>query len=630
MGSAVGAIGWMRAAAVALGVLALPLGATGQQAVPQAGQQAGQQAGVWLQVEAQPSLDQARRSAADYARRLDDVAGFRLGSTQWHAITLGPYAEAEAVRLARALRRSGAVPDDAFVTDGGGYRARFWPPSAAGVAAVPAPDATMTPQNPPRAALAATPAPVDETSAEAARSERDLTPEARRGLQIALRWDGVYDGAIDGAFGPGTRAAMADWQAARGRPVTGVLTTGQRAEAHAAHDAPLDGLGMRPVVDRAAGISVALPSSRVAFGHLAPPFAHYDSVAPGDPTRVLLISQRGDRDTLHGLFDVMQTLEIVPDRGFREKAPTAFVLVGEGHDIVSHTEASLADGAVKGFTLIWPTGDERRRLRVLDEMRGSFAALPGAVLPDDAGDGADQGIDLLAGLEIRQPKVVRSGFYVTPAGDVLTTADAVAGCSRITLDADTTATVRAVDSAAGLALLTPERALAPRAVAALSSRMPRLRSAVMLAGYAFDGALGAPSLTAGTLADVRGLTGEAGVQRYEIDARSGDAGGPVLDAAGAVLAMLLPAGPGSDLEAVTGYGPGSGLVAGPGFGPVLGVDGARTLPDGVAFAADAAAIADFLAAEGFAADSAPPAAPLPRDEIDRLARDLTVLVKCWP
>ena len=80
--------------------------------------------------------------------------------------------------------------------------------------------------------------------------------------------------------------------------------------------AVLDGLGLERVVDRATGIALRLPTKVVDFARYAPPFAHFDPVGDLD-ARVLLISQSGDRTTLNGLYDVMQTLEIVPETGPR-------------------------------------------------------------------------------------------------------------------------------------------------------------------------------------------------------------------------------------------------------------------------------------------------------------------------
>ncbi|RVT87045.1 peptidoglycan-binding protein [Rhodobacteraceae bacterium CCMM004] len=570
---------------------------------------------VWLQIEAQPGLTRAQQAASRYAQRLPDVSGFRLGSTNWYAIALGPYGEDEAAGVRQQLRAQRLIPADSFTTDGASFRQRFWPlgsdtaavetppATAAPLDETPTPDAAEpadTAAEPADTAAAPAPPPPDETPAEARRSERTLTAEERRALQIALQWEGYYTAAIDGAFGRGTRAAMAAWQEAQGYDATGVLTTGQRRELLAAYNAVLDGIGMRVVRDDTAGIEVQMPTELVRFDRYEPPFAHYEGVDPNAPYRVLLISQEGDRATLHGLYDIMQTLAIVPETGAREKRDRNFTLVGEGRDFVSQTEAMVRDGTVKGFTLIWPRDDERRRTRVINAMMDSFVALPGQVL-DDVAPGEEQSIDLLAGLEIRRPEVSRSGFYVSPRGEVLTTADAVAACGRITLNEEIEATVAARDAASGLALLRPSQALAPRSYARFLVEVPRLQSKVVLAGYSYEGILGAPSLTYGALADLRGLDGDERIKRFDLEARDGDAGGPILDESGAVMGMMLPR---------TG-------------------DGARDLPATVSFAADVETISTFLGGAGVTPAAADRGPRLAQADLNRLAGEMTVLVGCW-
>ena len=56
-----------------------------------------------------------------------------------------------------------------------------------------------------------------------------LTAGEREQLQVALAWAGVYEGGIDGAFGRGTRTAMALWQGRNGYEATGILTARERA-----------------------------------------------------------------------------------------------------------------------------------------------------------------------------------------------------------------------------------------------------------------------------------------------------------------------------------------------------------------------------------------------------------------
>lgn len=564
-----------------------------------AAQQADEEV-VWVQIEAHPSLTDARDRASDYAGRLADVNGFSLGGG-WYGIVLGPYAREDAQRVLRVYRVQGQIPQDSFLAGSEGLGQQFWPVGANVLnrGATVAPAAAQEQQILAEVAPEPEPAPADETPAEARRSERLLSDEERRDLQIALQAAGFYRSAIDGAFGAGTRRSMADWQAARGFEPTGVLTTRQRRVLMDEYNAPLISVGMRRVRDEKAGISMQMPLGEVRFSRYEPPFAHYD--AAGDlGARVLLISQPGDRATLFGLYDIMQTLEIVPLNGPRERGNDSFTLEGRGNGIVSHTEARLEGGRIKGFTLVWPAGDEDRRTRVLAAMRDSFTRLD-AVLDPAAGADAEQRIDLVSGLKVRKPRLSRSGFYIDGDGTVITAAEAVASCTRITLDHDYEARVVTADEGLGVAVLSPIQPLAPMAVAQLRSGEPRLQSDVAVAGYSYGGVLGAPTLTFGTVADIKGLRGETELARLALAPLDGDAGGPVLDASGGVLGMLLPPR-----------------------------QGGQRLPNDVSFAADAGAIRNVLALAGLEAGEAPAGGgPLPPDDLSHMATGMTVLVSCW-
>ncbi len=440
----------------------------------------------------------------------------------------------------------------------------------------------------------------EETIAEAREGERLLSREEREQLQAALKWDGFYDSAIDGDFGPGTRNAMAAWQDANRYEATGVMTTAQRRDLVAGYREMLRSVGLARVIDAKAGIEIDLPAAMVQFDRYDPPFAHYR--AKGDSgVKVLLLSQTGDQTTLAGLYDILQTLEIVPLEGPRERGRTSFTLEGANAEISSYTYAALSDGQVKGFTLIWPAGGDRRRGLVIDAMRASFTPVPDAVLPDVMDGGTAQSLDLLAGLAIRQPDRVRSGFYVDEAGAVLTTLEAVTQCGRVTLDADYEAEVVASDAGLGLALLRPREALTPIGYARFQPHQPRLKSEIAVSGYSYEGRLGAPTLTFGTLEDLRGLNGEALVARLALAATTSDAGGPVFDSTGAVMGMLLP-------------------PARP--------DG-RVLPEDVSFAADAAAIIEFLSANGIAAAASDAVGGVAPEDLTVSAADMTVLISCW-
>lgn len=559
-----------------------------------------QQEVVWVQIEAHPSLRVAQDRARLYAGELADVNGFALGGG-WYAIALGPYLRSDAEQVLQVYRAEGEIPRDSFVALSRAFQQQFWPIGAnvlnRGVVTpsitAPEPAAPQVTETVPQVLI-----PLDETPAQARQSERSLTPQERRDLQIALQSQGFYNSTIDGAFGAGTRRSMAGWQGANGLEETGILTTAQRKALLDQYNAPLLSVGMDRVTDQKAGIALDLPAKTISFARYEAPFAHYDSIDELG-ARVLLISQAGDQATLFGLYDIMQTLTIVPLDGPRNRSEDSFTLEGRDAKIVSHTEARLENGEIKGFTLVWPTGDEARRARVLSAMQRSFTSLPGTLDPAE-GDADAQNIDLISGLDVRKPRLSRSGFYIDRAGTVVTTAQAVQNCTRITIDEQYDAQLLTSDDALGVAVLRPETALAPISVARLTVAEPRLQSDIAVSGYSFEGVLGAPTLTFGTLEDIKGLRGESELTRLALGSLPGDAGGPVFDAGGSVLGMLLP-----------------------------NQTGTQKLPRDVSFAADALAIRDVLDVAGLAAETGTEGGQLDPVELSRLANGMTVLISCW-
>lgn len=553
---------------------------------------------VWVQIEAQPNLEDALTRVQDYAARLDDVNGFSLGRG-WFAIALGPYTAEDADRVLRSLRAQGLIPRDSYIAFSRAYGEQFYPQAAGLLQANPQPAPLAPSGGADAAALSPPEIGVDtETPAQARLSERLLDAQARRDLQIALKDAGFYNAAVDGAFGQGTRNSMAAWQRANGLEATGILTTLQRAALMRQFNAILEDLDLATVRDTEAGIEMKLPTGVVSFARYEAPFAEYD--ASGTlPARVLLISQPGNSDTLAGLYDILQTLEIVPLEGPRSLSGDGFTLVGRNDTIVSETRVTLADGQIKGFTLIWPAGDEARRARLLSEMAASFVSLDG-VLARNADIPVSNQIDLVAGLRVRQPLSSQSGFYVDARGSVVTTAEGVESCGRILLDDTVEARLSKLDAGRGLAVLQPQTRIAPPDVAEFRTDLPRLQSEVAVAGYSYGGVLNAPSMTFGTLEDLRGLGGEPDLKRLTLESLPGDAGGPVFDDTGQVIGMLLPRGQGD-----------------------------RQLPSDVSFALAGGVITQILQNAGLTTRGSTQTTALDPEDITARGQGMTVLVTCW-
>lgn len=578
-----------------------------------AGASAARAQEAWVQIEAQPNRPAAEERAKAYANLFPNVAGFRM-TTGWYAIALGPFTPEEAARQLDLLKGERLIPGDSYLTRGERFRDRYWP--AEGTPAVtptqpepeaaadPAPEAQPAPE--PETAAAPEPAPQpqptaepEETLAQARAAEAQLDADQRKLIQAALQWEGHYSAAIDGAFGPGTRASMAGWQAAMGHEPTGVLTTTQRDALVGGYQEMLGSLGLAAVTEDEAGISITLPLALVDFTRYEPPFVHFDA-RNGSGVQVILISQQGDQNSLAGLYDLLQTLTVLPLDGPREKTRTGFTIEGSNASHQSYAQAELKGGLIKGFVLAWPAGDDRRFTRVRDAMKASFRAEGTTVLDEALGVASTESAGaLMAGLEVRKPKFSRSGFYVSAKGEVLTTVEAVAGCGRITLDGATEATVELSDADLGIALLKPAVTLAPPAVATFRAGSPRPLSEVAVSGFSYD-ALTAPVLTFGRFAEAQGLDGDATLARLTLAPRAGDAGGAVIDGAGTVIGMLLP----------------------------RQTDG-QVLPDDVAFARSAAAIAARLTEAGHPPLTAAAETALAPEDLTRRGRDIAVQVSCW-
>lgn len=594
----------------------------------------------WVQIEAHATLRTAEDFAKRYEERIGNIAGFRIAGG-WYGLAVGPFATPEDAEIRRVqLLAAREIREDAYVTDNSIYGQQFWP--VGGQAATPepmtveppvapfaradtpapvvAPDTAVEPvvEDPavvadqpvvttqPEPVVVAEPEPapapvVPETINDARNAEYQMTRDERAAIQVALQWFGFYRSGIDAQFGPGTRAAIQNWQAENGFEPWGFLTTAQRAQLLGSYDAAVARYAFDPFRDEAAGIEITLPLGMMAFDRHEAPFAHFNEIN-GSGMRALLLSQEGSQTTLFGLYEILQTLEIIPLDGERDRGRDRFVITGRSATQRAHVEARLQGGQIKGWALLWtPSADADAEL-ILSTMRDSFRTIDG-VLPSSMGATASMVTrrDLIAGLEVRRPERSRTGFFVDAVGTVVTSAEAVAMCDRVTIDEAYTADVRAVDAELGIAVLSPQDPLVPLAFAQFASTPPRVGSDIRVSGFSYQDTLTRPIITFGQLSDLQGLDGEPELRRLTVTAQEGDSGGPVFDSNGTVIGMLLP------------------RPETPG----------RMLPEDVNFAASSNAILATLQRAGITGTQSRVAIPMSAEILTRVSADLTVLVSCW-
>ena len=145
------------------------------------------------------------------------------------------------------------------------------------------------------------------------------------------------------------------------------------------HAADLAEFGFESVTEAEAGIEITLPLSLVTFDHYEPPFVHF-AEKDGSGLSVLLISEPGGPEALAGLYDILQTLEAVPETGERSLGDTSFTIQAASSKLESLAFAETRDGMVNGYLAVWNPADAARMERILPVLQSSFRAVGGKAL----------------------------------------------------------------------------------------------------------------------------------------------------------------------------------------------------------------------------------------------------------
>ena len=553
---------------------------------------------VWIQLEAQPDRPSAMRSIKRYMRDFGNVVGFNIGAG-WFGVALGPYKEDAVEAVWQEFHRSGLIPRTSFITTGTSYRSQIPLPTVAQ-------EDPAQPTSPEMLSVAMVPVGTIATSELSRANQRDNALETEQAMNIsekkylqrALAWVGFYESAIDGLYGRATRSAMSLWQISNGYDETGVLTTLQRDELISNYTRLLVGLDFIQTIETKAGISIQVPNAILGAPKYDEPFVRFEA-NDGSVIKVILISQTGDEARLKALYQVIQTLSIIPKNGARKLNKSNFTIEAFNSELHTTGFAQLRDGHIKGALLVWPVGDDARRERVADEIFNSFNTLPGALADATIFENGFIPKDLLSGLGIRQPKFVQSGVFLNATGMILTAARDFGSCDLIELGDGVNAQV--VIENAHLAVLEALQDITPEIVPEFQSLPLLAPRRISIGGYSYSGQLSMPTVTLGILQDVKNLEGERDIARLEINTLPGDIGGPLYDQNGAVVGVLLP-------------------------NPKT-VD--RQLPSNVKFAATWGMISPLLQQENVPVASAVSSVLMDAIDLSNIAKNTVALIKCW-
>jgi S1-C subfamily serine protease len=378
---------------------------------------------------------------------------------------------------------------------------------------------------------------------------RALQPAETRLLQAALAAAGDYRGALDGAWGAGSQAAL-DAYAARefgaaplnlhaAAAVLGFLAAVQR-----------DGweLGYQPDL----GISLALP-----LATLGPPEDEDGGVRRWSLTGSLtVLTQRLDRaeatawhdaaakanrapalDTVRR-SDLMVTAGALRDgrrfftRSDRVAGAWATVFLAGGDDQAA--ALSLVAGSIRpGPPLTWDLPEHGAMARLVTETEGFVAGAERARpdLPTLAPPAA---------AALPQPGAASTGtaFYLD-ARTLVTARHVIGDCARVTLAGGTELTLLAEDAELDVAaLMAPDPA--PRWLSLAEGAGVRLGQRVHAAGFPYYSIAGTSlHLTGGNVSALAGVDDDARFFSFTAPVQPGNSGGPLIDARGGVLGLVV-------------------------------------------------------------------------------------------
>lgn len=444
---------------------------------------------------------------------------------------------------------------------------------------------------------------------------RILTVDEKRFLQTGLAFANVYNGLIDGAWGPGSQRALERYVVANGgsRFVTNAdvlflaLDTYEVIEQHGWERQYNDALDMSFLVPTI-GLVAGAPSETFVNLELAGTTLGY-SLTIGEGWQTQSLHEFTAEEALGEVYQVRRPLMWITSartaRGvslytrsdFRGGYWSTIMLSARDADAgaLAAVTGSIEPGYAPQIGIspgILSAGIETMA-RILDDA-------PGGTIAPTPKDAANPFADSAA--EERNAGF-GTGFLVSSEGDFLTNDHVVAGCSSVSIDG-VPATVVARDEAFDLALL---RVAAPIAAepARFAAKPARLNSDVTVIGYPLPDLLGGLNVTRGAVTSLKGIGGDSVQMQISAPVQPGNSGGPVVNAAGQVVGVVV-----AKLDAQ--------MVA----------EATGDIPQNINFAIRAEIAKLFLYQNGVEPIEADETAALPPEDLADLAQGFTRLITC--
>lgn len=448
---------------------------------------------------------------------------------------------------------------------------------------------------------------------------RLLTDQEKRLLQTGLAFANVYNGLIDGAWGSGSQRALERFTAESGGSAAYVTNADAVLAAMQAFTA-INAEGWERQYISALDMSFLVPTAVLVDGAPSEAFVNMN-VSGRSIGYSMTIDNGGAAETYHTYTAGQGVGEVYSVR--RPKLWITSARTADGVTLYTRSDLRAA-----GWSTLMISGTDRDA--------GALAAITGSIAPGYAPaigispGRLSTGVEVLArilaegeGLESRPPpgpdKSVASahpapasaplpsgsgtGFIVTGAGHLVTNQHVIAGCDSLTVDGHV-AILQAEDTVFDLALLEVE-ALSGVEPAVFAGSPARLNSDVTVVGYPLSGLLGGLNVTRGSVTSTKGVGGDGINMQISAPVQPGNSGGPVLNASGQVVGVVVAR-----------------------LSDDFGIENYGVVPQNVNFAIRGEIAKLFLAQNGVEPAVADSGSVLPPEDLAEIAQDFTRLVVC--
>ena len=448
-----------------------------------------------------------------------------------------------------------------------------------------------------------------------------LTYDDKRVLQLALAFEGDYNGLLDGAWGKLSQKAL-DRYAAR--------EFGTRSEDwHMAMLAfefadrySVDGWNMRYI--SGLGMSLLVPGKTL-------------SVDPPSKNFVNFRHRGSSLSVSYGVLSLASTSGVHTYTFNQSGSLTEPYIVRKAHLAVTSSTKSDGSTLYTRSNLVggqWSTimiSASRRHNNILSAIAASITVgraealeiTPGGKLDTVIGKalalGDDPNIDGPAERNVTAADPPRSrqsdreaeepgqssgsGFYVSSNGHLITNGQVVEDCFRILVDGAPASLIDKSETF-DLAVLKAERARAG-AFATFAERPARLNSDVTAVGFPYFGLLGGLNVTRGSVSSVKGFGNDAVQMQITAPVQSGNSGGPLLAADGSVVGVVVQKLDAVKIAAVTG-----------------------DIPQNVNFAVRGELVKLFLSQNDITPSIVPKGERLAPEDLADMAKEYTVFIEC--